>query len=282
MDLKEILERNKKAHHRLGVITKELHDTLADGHHNSLPASKVMEMMNASFEMLKESDVLHSYMDDEVLKVEEPTEKAPAKKPAAKKTAAKKTTVKKAEEKAEKKAPAKKAATKTVAKKAEAKAPAKKAAAKPAAKKAEVKAEEKKAPAKKAATKTAAKKTTATKKTTAKKTTTKKAVKAEEPSAVVNKKSVQDYIDIINWKKGEANGMDWLYIEVKADDLLTEVEAGVDNLSTVCEAIQSCMLEGDTFVVDSAADGKVDPALTVRYYCDNLSPERKKYSEVNH
>ena len=134
MDLKEILERNKKAHHRLGVITKELHDTLADGHHNSLPASKVMEMMNASFEMLKESDVLHSYMDDEVLKVEEPAEKAPAKKPAAKKTAAKKTTVKKAEEKAEKKAPAKKAATKTVAKKAEAKAPAKKAAAKPAAK----------------------------------------------------------------------------------------------------------------------------------------------------
>ena len=65
MDLKEILERNKKAHHRLGMITKELHDTLADGHHNSLRASQVMEMMNASFEMLKESDVLHSYMDEE-------------------------------------------------------------------------------------------------------------------------------------------------------------------------------------------------------------------------
>lgn len=143
----------------------------------------------------------------------------------------------------------------------------------------ETKTTAKKAVAKKT---TAAKKTTTAKKTTAKKPAAKKAVKAEETSAVVNKKSVQDYIDIINWKKGEANGMDWLYIEVKADDLLTEVEAGVDNLSTVCEAIQSCMLEGDTFVVDSAAEGKVDPALTVRYYCDNLSPERKKYSEVNH
>ena len=108
MDLKEILERNKKAHHRLGLITKELYDTLSDGHHNSLRMSQVSEMMNASFEMLKESDVLHSYAEEE-LKVEE---KVPAKK-----------------------APAKKAAAKPAAKKAEAKAPAKKAAAKPAAKK---------------------------------------------------------------------------------------------------------------------------------------------------
>lgn len=138
--------------------------------------------------------------------------------------------------------------------------------------------------------KTAAKKTTAAKTTT--KTATKKAcakkpcakkpveVKEEvkvEVKPVVQLKSVQDYIDIINWKKGEANGMDWLYIEVKADDLLTEVEAGADNLAVVCKAMLECMLEGDTFVVDSAAEGKVDPALTVRYYCDNLSPERRKY-----
>ena len=111
MDLKEIIERNKQAHHRLGVITKELHDTLADGHHTSLRFSKVQEMMEASFQMLKESDVLHSYMDEEMKAAE-----------------------------AAKKAPAKKAADKPAAKKAEVKkAPAKKAAAKPAAKKAEVK-----------------------------------------------------------------------------------------------------------------------------------------------
>ena len=138
MDLKEILERNKKAHHRLGMITKELHDTLADGHHNSLRASQVIEMMNASFEMLKESDVLHSYMDEEA--------EASAKKTVAKKPAAKK-------------APAKKAAAKPAAKKA----PAKKVEAKPVAKKAAVKTEAKKAPAKKAASKPAAKKAPAKK-----------------------------------------------------------------------------------------------------------------------
>ena len=71
--------------------------------------------------------------------------------------------------------------------------------------------------------------------------------------------------------------MDWLYIEIKAEDLLTEVEAGVDNLETVCNAILNCMLEGDTFIVEPKAENKVDASLTVRYYCDNLSPERKKY-----
>ena len=114
MDLKEILERNKKAHHRLGMITKELHDTLADGHHNSLRASQVIEMMNASFEMLKESDVLHSYMDEEA---EASAKKTVAKKPAAKKAAVKTEA---------KKAPAKKAAAKPAAKKAPAKKAAKK------------------------------------------------------------------------------------------------------------------------------------------------------------
>ena len=87
MDLKEILERNKKAHHRLGMITKELYDTLSDGHHTSLRMAQVNEMMNASFEMLKESDVLHSYVDEELkpADVEEKTEE----KKVAKKTAAK-------------------------------------------------------------------------------------------------------------------------------------------------------------------------------------------------
>ena len=183
MDLKEILERNKKAHHRLGMITKELHDTLADGHHNSLRASQVIEMMNASFEMLKESDVLHSYMDEEA---EASAKKAPAKKVAAK-PAAKKAAVKTEA----KKAPAKKAAAKPTAKKAAVKteakkAPAKKAAAKPVAKKAAVKSEAKKAPAKKAAAKPAAKKAPA-KKAEAKPVAKKAAVKTEAKKAPAKK-----------------------------------------------------------------------------------------------
>ena len=141
----------------------------------------------------------------------------------------------------------------------------------------------KKTTAKKTTTKAAPKKATAKKaadkketveKATAKKPATKK---VEEP--VVNKKSVKDYEDIINWKKGEAHAMDWLYIEVNANDLLTEVEAGVDNLDTTCQAIMNCMLEGDVFVVEPTGANKVSPALSVRYYCDNLSEDRKKYFE---
>ncbi len=193
---------------------------------------------------------------------EKETEVKVEKKPAAKKT----TTATKA-------APAKKAATtKTAAKKA-VKVEAEKAVEttevkKPAAKKA--------APAKKATAekKTAAKKPAA-KKTTAKKTTVKKVAKPE-----VVKKTVKDYEDVINWKKGEAHAMDWLYIEINANDLLTEVEAGVDNLATTCEAILNCMLEGDGFIVEPAEENKVSDTLTVRYYCDNLSEDRRKYFDV--
>ena len=146
------------------------------------------------------------------------------------------------------------------------------------------KTEEKKVVAKKEPTKktvakeTTTKKTAPKKKVAPKKTTTKKTVKKEE-APVVNKKSVKDYEDIINWKKGEAHAMDWLYIEVNAGDLLTEVEAGVDNLATTCQAILNCMLEGDGFIVEPSEADKVNASLTVRYYCDNLSEDRKKYFE---
>ena len=159
---------------------------------------------------------------------------------------------------------------KTTAKKTTTKAAPKKATAKKAADKKETVEKE---TAKKPATKKAAAKKPAAKKSTTKKTTK----KVEEP--VVNKKSVKDYEDFINWKKGVAHAMDWLYIEVNANDLLTEVEAGVDNLDTTCQAIMNCMLEGDVFVVEPTGANKVSPALSVRYYCDNLSEDRKKYFE---
>ncbi len=180
-------------------------------------------------------------------------------KKAAKKTTAKKTAEDTAETTTVKKAAAKKTAT----------------VKKTAAKKAEAPAAEEKAPAKKTVKKTAAKKSTE-EKAPAKKTTKKTAKKAEEKVEVV-KRTVKDYEDIINWKKGEAHAMDWLYIEINAGDLLTEVEAGVDNLATTCNAILNCMLEGDGFIVEPAEENKVSDTLTVRYYCDNLSETRKKY-----
>lgn len=165
-----------------------------------------------------------------------------------------------------------------VAKKATAKAEpkvtaAKKTVVKKAAevKKAEVKAEAK-AAVKKEVKKEAAKAVAATavKKAAAKKPAAKK--------PAVAKKGVQEYKDVINWKKWEAHNMNWLYIEVNAGDLMTELEAGVNNIKTVTEAMLDSMLEGDTFIVESE---KASTKLTVRYYCDNLSEERRKYSEVN-
>lgn len=132
-----------------------------------------------------------------------------------------------------------------------------------------------KASAKKAATKPAAEKTTKAKTATKAKTTEKKA--PVKKAAAVSKKSVQDYIDVINWKKWEAHNMDWLYIEVNAGDLLTEIEAGVSNIATASKAILECMLEGDEFIFEPKTKTKASEKLTVRYYCDNLSESRKKY-----
>ena len=129
---------------------------------------------------------------------------------------------------------------------------------------------EKKATKKVAKAETVAKKT-ATKSTTKKTTTTKK--------ATVEKKSLQHYIDVINWKKWEAHNMNWLYIEINANDLLTEVEAGVNNVKTVCAAMLDTMLEGDGFIVEPKIKTKVSASLTVRYYCDNLSESRRKYQQ---
>lgn len=147
---------------------------------------------------------------------------------------------------------------------------------------------EKKATKKKAApAKKAEKKATTAKKVkkeapaakTVKKETAKKAVKSTVED--LDLKTVKDYEDAINWKKGEAKALDWLYIELSADALLTQFEAGKDNLKTVCQALYNCMLEGDYYIVEPTEDNCALGTVAVRFYCDNLSPERKKVSEIN-
>ena len=139
---------------------------------------------------------------------------------------------------------------------------------------------EKKATKKKAAPAKKAEKKEATEK---KATTAKKAVKKTAKATVedLDLKTVKDYEDAINWKKGEAKALDWLYIELSADALLTQFEAGKDNLKTVCQALYNCMLEGDYYIVEPTEDNCALGTVAVRFYCDNLSPERKKVSEIN-
>ena len=97
----------------------------------------------------------------------------------------------------------------------------------------------------------------------------------------MEKKTIQDYIDIINQKKWDAHNIQWLYIDINAKELMTEVEPKVNNLTACCKAMIEIMLEGDRFMELPKVKTKIGGALTVRYYCDNLSPERRKYSEVN-
>ena len=139
------------------------------------------------------------------------------------------------------------------------------------------------APAKKAEKKEATEKKATTAKKVKKETTKKKVVKKKAKAKVedLDLKTVKDYEDAINWKKGEAKALDWLYIELSADALLTQFEAGKDNLKTVCQALYNCMLEGDYYIVEPTEDNCVLGTVAVRFYCDNLSPERKKVSEVN-
>lgn len=91
----------------------------------------------------------------------------------------------------------------------------------------------------------------------------------------------KDYTERLENKKVEAHNKQWLYIEVNAKDFLEECEPGVKNLNTCCKAMLDAMLEGDGFIVEPKNKSKCAGTLTIRYYVDNLSPERKKWAEVN-
>lgn len=91
---------------------------------------------------------------------------------------------------------------------------------------------------------------------------------------------MQNYSDCLQNKKQEAHNRQWLYIEVNAKDLLEECEPGVKNQTVCCKAMLDAMLEGDGFIVEPKIKNKCAASLTIRYYVDNLNPERRKYSEV--
>ena len=97
----------------------------------------------------------------------------------------------------------------------------------------------------------------------------------------MEKLTMQDYLNCLQAKKQEAHDKQWLYIEVNAKDLLEECEPGVRNQNVCCKAMLDAMLEGDGFIVEPKNKSKCAASLTIRYYVDNLSPERRKYAEVN-
>mgnify|MGYP000005955808 FL=1 len=98
---------------------------------------------------------------------------------------------------------------------------------------------------------------------------------------IMDKFTIADYIEKLQAKKEEAHNKQWLYIECNAKDLMEELEPGVKNMTTCCKAMLEALLEGDIILAAPKTKNMCGSALTLRYYVDNLSPERRKYSEVN-
>lgn len=96
----------------------------------------------------------------------------------------------------------------------------------------------------------------------------------------MEKWTIDQYAEILKAKKEAKHNIQWLYIEVNAKDLLEECEPGVKNINTCCKAMLQAMLEGDGFIVEPKNKSKCAASLTIRYYVDNLSPERRTYAEV--
>lgn len=83
------------------------------------------------------------------------------------------------------------------------------------------------------------------------------------------------YCQIIRDKKTAAHHQNTLYIEINAGEFLDECEMNVANVKTVCSALVDELLEGDYIVKGPKTTRK----LTVRYYCDNLDPSRRKLAD---
>ena len=94
----------------------------------------------------------------------------------------------------------------------------------------------------------------------------------------MEKLSQLQYSQIIKGRKFEAQQRGDLYIEMNCKELMEEVEPGAKNLTVCSKALLDELLEGDRILVAPKTKNKCGGALTVRYYCDNLSPERQKYT----
>ena len=96
----------------------------------------------------------------------------------------------------------------------------------------------------------------------------------------MEKWSIEQYCDRLQAMKCEAHDKLWLYIEFNAKEFMNECEPGVKNLNVCCKAMLAKMLEGDGFIVEPKSRSKCAGTLTIRYYVDNLSPERRTYAEA--
>ena len=88
----------------------------------------------------------------------------------------------------------------------------------------------------------------------------------------------EQYSGLIKEMKYEAQKNGQLFIELNCKELMEEFEPKGKNLTVCSKALLEELLEGDRILISPKTKNKCGGALTVRYYCDNLSPERAKYT----
>lgn len=96
----------------------------------------------------------------------------------------------------------------------------------------------------------------------------------------MSKWTIEDYIERICEIRNEAAAAGKTYVDLNSKALLEACEPGVRNLPAVCRAISRAMLEGDKFLEKPNGFAAVGVKLTVRFYVDNLSPQRRRYLDV--
>ncbi len=86
------------------------------------------------------------------------------------------------------------------------------------------------------------------------------------------------YEKIINFKKQEFHENGWNALDMNAGQLASmEIAECGGDLEAACHALRACMLEGDCYL--NLSSHEIDRNVTVRFFCDNLSPDRRKYEE---
>ena len=80
----------------------------------------------------------------------------------------------------------------------------------------------------------------------------------------------QEFEAIIHFRKQECNRNGFNALNISVEELAELCGSTKKDYSVIAEAMKQCMLEGDSF------QNSNDTGLSVVYYCDNLSPSRRK------
>ena len=83
-----------------------------------------------------------------------------------------------------------------------------------------------------------------------------------------------EYEQMIRWKKFEFHENGWNVMDMSVKDIMASANDTEENLLNAIEGMKRNMLEGDSVIIGDVTHP--DMTFVVRYYCDNLSEDRKR------